>query len=139
MGLKPRLRAAYHATRYCVDLPGENLILRAQRRSPLLVNWLQQQRVMRWALFTAWNPRSIFSPRNRVRQRALQALLTQQGYRSYPARNIPLASAARTRWAEESLFVPGLSLYKSRRLARRFGQAAFLAGSRRGPARLVFC
>lgn len=139
MGLKHRLRAAYYATRYCVDLSGANLILHVQHHSPALRAWLAQQGLRRWALLTAWNPRSKYSPRNRARQQALQALLTQQGYRHYAARNIPLAAAARKRWTEESLFIPGLSLYKARRLARRFGQAGFLAGCRRGPVRLVFC
>ncbi|MGH8530904.1 MAG: DUF3293 domain-containing protein [Nevskiales bacterium] len=145
MGLKHRLSVAYRATRYCVELPGASLVLRVQRRAPTLRMWLAWQGLRRWALLTAWNPRSKYPPRllprgrNQARQQALQAVLKRQGYRSYAARNIPLAAAARKRWTEESLFVPGLSLYKARRLARHFGQVGFLAGCRSGLARLVFC
>ncbi len=90
---------------------------------------------------TAWNPlsRRLHRAKNEARQEILRSAIMWQGYRCYTARNIPIARNIRRVWTEESLFVPDLSAHQARRLARRFGQAAFLAGCGNGPARLVFC
>lgn len=139
MGLSPRrarLQQAYRATHYRVV--GLDLTLRADRRSAALDQWLRRHGIRCWVLLSAWNPHSCrFSrKRNRVRQRAMLAVLAGLGRRGIPARNEPLRAAAM--WTEESVFVPGLSLARGRSLARRFGQAALLAGRLAGPARLVF-
>ncbi len=130
------LRAAYRGTRYSITSPA--LTLRVRKYCPALDRWLRRLGVCEWALLTAWNPgsRRLSCKRNSVRQQRLRAALERMGYRSYPARNVPLGVARR--WTEESLFVPGLPLGPARNLARRFDQAALLAGRFGQPARLVF-
>lgn len=135
MGLS-RLRAAYRAT--CYRLVALGIVLRVDRRSPELDQWLRRRKLRRWAVLTAWNPRSrqLSRRRNQSQQNELLAVLAHRGYETLPACNIPRGAARR--WTEESVFVPGIPLTEARRLARRFAQNALLAGRNSRPARLVF-
>ncbi len=80
------LSRAYTATHYCIEAPGQTLLLRIGQRDPRLEAAVQAQGVKQASLLTAWNPRSdpLPEPENRARQARLERELAQAGWRCWP-------------------------------------------------------
>ncbi len=88
-----------------------------------------------WAFLTAWNPGSRPCDRlaNRRAQRALLQALAADGWSWRPA-----IGAGREGWHEPSLWIPGLPSSEAEKLARRFGQCAWVEAGPRGRACLRY-
>lgn len=137
MPTRTELEAAYRATTYRVFLPGGALDLRVDAAHPALAAWLAENGVQRWAILTAFNPRSEPRPEaeNRERQAALEVVLLEDGCEPFAGENVADDGA----WpAEESCFVPGIEAAAAVELAARFGQNAILCGGADGLPRLVW-
>jgi len=133
---RARLEQVYLDTVYRVSGPFCVLDLRIGVRSPALDRLLHRLGVRDWVFVTAWNPSSRAQPgwRNRARQarlaRALRGL-----HICLPGLGLPRDS----RWQpEHSLFAAPVSAGRARRLGRRFGQNAVVAGRRGQPPALLW-
>ncbi len=125
------LSAAYAATTYCVFLPGGPLELRLEQPEAALVRWLKAEGIAAWAILTAHNPSSERLPaeQNAERQSSLECKLLEQGYEPYVGEN----RADGGQWvAEETRFIPKISLSHAMVLARQFGQNALVYGGADG-------
>ncbi len=132
-----RLEAAYRATSYFVDGPAGRFAVRIGCPSPEADALAAAHEVAAWAYVTAYNPDSVAAPpeRNEARQRELEQVLTEMGYRFYRGEGV----GDDGRWPPEpSLLVPGVDEAAAAALGRRFGQAAVVFAERGGPARLVW-
>ncbi len=132
-----RREAAYRATSYFVDGPGGRFAVRIGRPSPEAHTLAEAHGAAVWTYITAYNPGSVEAPRerNEARQRELEQLLTEAGYRFYRGEG---AADDRGWPPEPSLFVPGMDEATATALGRRFGQAAVVFAERGGPARLLW-
>ncbi len=130
---------SYERTNYCFD-PGD--VTRIcftvgainRRRDALLA----RAGASRWAFITAWNPasRRLDDGDNARRQLQLATMLRAAGYMCLPGEGIDKDGT----WpAEASLFVMGISRRDARRVGRKFGQLAIVAGVAGRPAVLVRC
>ncbi|HVS37146.1 MAG TPA: DUF3293 domain-containing protein [Gemmataceae bacterium] len=129
--------AAYRATSYLVDGPVGRFPVRIGVSSPEADALTATHGTACWAYITAYNPGSVPAPaaRNAERQRRLERLLTDSGYRFYPGEG----RADDAGWpAEPSLFVVGMDETAAAALGRRFGQAAVVCGEQGRAARLVW-
>ncbi|MGE5385869.1 MAG: DUF3293 domain-containing protein [Betaproteobacteria bacterium] len=125
------LAAAYAATTYCVFLPQGPLELRLEQANAALVRWLKDEDITAWAILTAHNPRSerFSAAENAERQSSLECKLLEQGYEPYVGEN----RADNGQWgAEETCFIPKISLPQAIVLARQFGQNALVFGEADG-------
>jgi hypothetical protein len=132
------LKRAYCATCYGVRLPGGGVILRVGKSAPRLDRWLAGRRDSCWSLLTAWNPGGRLRPeaRNRACQNSLARLLSRHGAPFFPGMN----HAPSRHWpCEPTWFVPALDREAALRLARHFGQNAFLWGRMGKAVELVWC
>ncbi len=128
------LHSAYSAAHYRVfaDPP---FVLRAGERSPELDALLASHAADTWAFITAWNPGSVVhsDAENATRmgrlRRTLSGLTTYDGVGVDPAGEWP---------GEASVLVIGIPREEAVRVAAAFGQNAILAGTRGGPAELVW-
>jgi len=127
-----RFERAYLDTIYRVSGPSAVVDLRIGVRNPRLDRLLHRLGLRDWVFVTAWNPRSQVQPgwRNRVRQ--VRLALALRGICALPGVGLP----SDPRWQPEaSLFAAPVSAARARRLGRRFGQNAVVAGRRgRAPA-----
>lgn len=130
----PALLAAYRAAEYVVPVGGRVCRFRVDRPVPVpLGAWLDAEGPAGW--LTAFNPGSRQLPilenlnRHQALWRRLQAegLTASAGYAGDPAGIWP---------DETSLLVPAIGLARLNRLAREFGQLAFLWLEAGEPARL---
>ncbi len=129
------LEAAYRASSYFVDGPGGRFAVRIGRVSPEADALAGAPGG--WIYITAYNPASIPTPpeRNTERQRELERVLTEGGYRFYRGEG----RGDDGRWPPEpSVLVMGVDEAAAAALGRRFGQAAVVFGGRGQPARLVW-
>ena len=127
--------AAYRAALYEVRLPDQPLALQVDVHCEALQSWLGAQGHRCAALLTAHNPAS--QPRdaaaNARAQQQLQAAISRRGLSFHTGCNRDPRGA----WpAEDSLFVPDLSLEDAHTLARQFDQRAFLWCDDSGTPRL---
>lgn len=125
---RERLEAAYRATTYRVFLPAGCIELRPGQANPALERWLAESGVSEWAVLTACNPGSqaLTARENGERQARLECQLLEENFEPYAGEN----EADDGAWpAEETCFVPNISLAKTLELAGQFGQNAVLAGS----------
>jgi len=132
---RARLEAAYRATTYRIFLPSGCIELRPGQANPALEGWLVESGVGEWAILTACNPGSLAlaARENGERQARLECLLLEEGFEPYAGEN----EADDGAWpAEETCFVPNISLVQALDLAGQFGQNAVLAGSVGGVPRL---
>jgi hypothetical protein len=97
---------------------------------------LLEEVAVEWAFVTACNPRSVplADEENLTRMNALREMLVARGLRFYSG----VAVASDGNWRESSFLVLDLSEGDALRLAKRFGQNAFVAGRIAEPARLVW-
>ena len=137
MARTTELEAAYRATTYRVFLPGGGCDLRLGVASETLRCWLETAGVARFAILTAHNPGSedVDSEENVLRQAQLECALLELGYEPYAGENV----ADDDSWpAEESCFVPGISVAEALALGERYGQNAIICGGADGKAELVW-
>jgi|SRR5579871_4584553 len=131
------LERHYRRTTYRLWAPGA-VDVRIGRRAVRLDRLLRRYRRRSWLFITAYNPCSV--PRaadanERAQRRLRQAL---RGLRAVVFRGAGVPDVAG--WdAEPSWLALGVAMPAARRLARRYGQNAVVAGRLDGPARLVWC
>lgn len=138
----PSLDAAFRATSYCVALPGGEFELRIGRNEPALTRWLAAAGATCWGIVTAENPGAkridatdAGDADNAAQTEAMRRTLDEAGMRHYPTRHRADAGD----WPEErGFFILDASEAQLWQWARRFGQAAFVAGSATGAPRLVW-
>lgn len=129
-----RLLTAYRRTDYRVHLPsGGTTCLRVDEPLPAALHALVGSSP--WGFVTAWHPGSRPAPReaNRAAQRQLLAELLGE---PTTQRILGAVGVGAEGWREPSLFVIGTDIGVLERLARAFGQLAFLGGDGQGAARL---
>lgn len=133
-----RLRAAYETTAYRVDGGARGaIVIRCGERSDDLDALLVEAAADTWAFLTACNPRSVrLDPADNARRMdALRARVLALGLVHLPGAGVATAGD----WPPEpSLLVVGILEDAAVALARAFDQHAIVAGSRGGPARLVW-
>lgn len=132
-----QLAAAYRASLYRA---GEWSI-HIDQRHPALDAALADLGFRQWAFLTAVNPSScrLTDADNHGRMQALLQALKRCRQPFILGESIALAPARHGDWPPEAgVLLPGLALGRARRLARRFGQNALVAGVRGRRARLVW-
>jgi hypothetical protein len=125
VNLTEELLAAFRATHYLVDLPGQRIRLQVDAPSDALRTWLLAQGHFCAALLTAHNPaaRRRDAIANHAAQQQLRELLRQRGLEFLTGCNVD----PQQRWPpEDSVLVADLPLPQAQRLAAHFGQLAFL-------------
>lgn len=133
---RARFERAYLATTYRLFAGNERLDLRIGARAPALDRLLHASGMRNWAFVTACNPGSRPLPawRNRARQLRLRRSLAGMRLR-LPGLGVPDASG----WKPEpSVLVAPVPPGRARRIARRFGQNAVVAGRRGAAPALVW-
>lgn len=120
----PALLAAYRAAEYVV--PVGTRVCRFRVDCPVpepLATWLHERGPAGW--LTAFNPgsRSLAILDNLRRHEVLWQILQAEGFEAFPG----YASDPTGAWPDEtSLLVPGIPIERLHRLAREFGQIAYL-------------
>lgn len=117
----PDVLAAYFDSVYQVDCPRGTVSFRIGDRLPRALH-------RPFALVTAWNPRSRRLDRGRNARRQ-QCLLRELASR--PGRVLPARGYGEDGWHEESVAVFDIMLPAALRLARKYGQYAFVWGDGR--------
>jgi hypothetical protein len=134
----PELVAAYVATSYIVDTPGQRIALRVGQRNRVFERLLRGRRVRSWAFVSACNPASRRLPRwrNAARASLLARVTKRYGLRILPGEGL----ANDSDWGgEASLLILGITPVRALRLARQFGQYAVVVGRSGALARLEWC
>jgi hypothetical protein len=137
MAMTIELESAYRATTYRLFLPGGSCELRAGVASETLRCWLETAGVTTFSILTAHNPGSRLTDpdENTQRQAQLECDLLELGYEPYAGENV----ATDEDWpAEESCFVPGISVAEAMALGGRYGQNAIVCGGADGLPELVW-
>ncbi len=137
MDSDPALARAYRDAIYRIETPHGALDLAIGRHTPELDRLLEAAGAQCWAYVTAVNPASIRldDQDNARRMKRLDAELARRRWRWRPGESLdPLGQ-----WPPEpSRLLLDVALEDARDLARRFGQSAFVAGTRGEPARLYW-
>jgi hypothetical protein len=122
----------YRAASYSVDADGERIELRVDTHCPALDAVLRRRGADRWAMMTAYNPRSDVRPdaENEEAQRALEAALA--GFTLLPS----VGGSTDGRWSEPGVLAIGIDEALARDLMRRFAQNAYLVGRAGGVVEL---
>ena len=137
MAKTTELEAAYRATTYRVYLPGGFCDLRPGVASETLRCWLEAAGATCFAVLTAYNPASapLDDDENSSRQSQLECDLIETGYETYAGENV----SDDADWpAEESCFVPGITLAEAMTLGGKYGQNAVVCGGADGVPELVW-
>jgi hypothetical protein len=123
----------FRATSYRSELGA----LAVGERHPWLDEWLRAKGQRYWIWLTAENPAALqcAEAANKSARNELATLLTEL---QMPRLSV-VAQAAAGDWPEEAgELCAGLPLGKARRLGKKFGQLALLAGKYQGRARIVW-
>lgn len=130
---------AYRATLYRVQAPGRELSLRIDQFDEKLDRLLRESGVRQAALLTAWNPGSKPTLRsiNESQQQRLWAELRDAGYPCLAGINEPIDESTRDSWSEASVLALDIELDEARRVARKYGQLAFVWIDQHATPRLV--
>jgi hypothetical protein len=131
--------AAFRNTRYVVQLPDEEAVVRIDQPLPsTLRRWLQAVGRDSLSLLTADNPGAIQrSERDNIRER--DRLLRELDHLALPCLPTVHVAAPRSQWpAEYGWAVANLPLDKACQLARSCQQLAFVRASIDEPARLIW-
>ena len=137
MAKTTELEAAYRATTYRVCLPDGRCDLRPGVASETLRCWLETAGAACFAVLTAYNPASapLDDDENSSRQSQLECDLLEAGYETCAGENIADGAG----WpAEESCFVPGITLAEAMTLGGKYGQNAVVCGGADGVPELVW-
>ncbi|MFA7292712.1 MAG: DUF3293 domain-containing protein [Rhodocyclaceae bacterium] len=136
--IDPVLEAAYRATDYCVDVPGEGrVVLRIGVPSAPFDSALKAAGWQSWAILAAVNPWSqpCTEAENAARHQALLAAVAISGWSTWPGVNL----AADGNWPPEpALCLLDIPLSEALRLAEGFQQNAFVAPDGHGLPSLVW-
>jgi hypothetical protein len=127
------IHQAFLETRYIVHLD-KDVILRIGGEGLELISRIPNLRS--WAFLTAWNPLpDILSlSENQQRQARMEEALRSLGYRIHPG----LGVSADGQWSEASCLIEDISLDAAQEMAARFGQLAFVFGTREMGNELVY-
>jgi hypothetical protein len=128
---------AYCRTSYRADTDSGSFVLRVGRRHPEFDGWLRSGGYDRWALLTAWNPRStVLTPeQNAARHARLIARIDDLKLPRFPSQGLGDDPA----WPpEEGLLIVGIDSRQALALAAEFEQHAIVAGRGGEPAELQF-
>lgn len=134
--ITPQKLEAYRSTAYAVDdSPAGPFAIRIGTNSTEADEACRDLSAESWAYVTAWNPRSERLPaaENIELFKRLVSNLDGRSLKWFPGRGV----SADDRWAEESVFVPGLSRAEAVRLGQQFEQYAVVYGALGQPAELV--
>ena len=137
MKLTEELIAAFRATRYEVQLPGQRAQLQVDTASETLRHWMKAQGHSCAALLTAHNPeaRHRDAKVNHAAQQRLHGLLRERGLVFHTGCNVD----PQQHWpAEDSVLVADLPLQQALMLAAQFGQLAILWCDTSGVPQLHF-
>lgn len=128
--LSETLLAAYRRTSYTARAPAGMLRLRIGEANPALDALLIARACRSWAYLTACNPnsRELCAAENRLRQQALEAQLSAEGFDFHRGAGVPDPEHDPDWVPEASVLVPCLCFADAARLARQYGQLAFVAG-----------
>lgn len=130
MTISDELLVAYRRTRYTAETPAGTLTLYIGEANPALDELLIAHDCRDWAYLTACNPgsRMLSAADNRGRQQALEAQLSARGVTVYRGAGIPDPEHDPHWSPETSVLVLGIDPVAAARLARKYGQLAFVAG-----------
>lgn len=130
MRLSEALLTAYRRTSYTAHTPAGTLTLRIDDPNPALDEWLTAHGVRDWAYLTACNPGSceLSESDNRHRQQALETQLVAEGFAFHRGAGVPDPEHDPGWLPEASVLVLGIDPENAARLARQYGQLAFVAG-----------
>lgn len=130
MRLPEALLAAYRRTSYTAYTPTGTLTLRIDEPNPALDAWLVARGVRDWAYLTACNPgsRALSETDNRDRRQALEGQLVAEGFAFHGGAGVPDPDHDPDWLPEASVLVLGIDPENAARLARQYGQLAFVAG-----------
>jgi hypothetical protein len=131
------LEQAYLRTRYVVDHPGGEIVLRVGRCSTRLDALLREAQCDTWAFVSACNPasRRLGVEENAARHAALLAQVKTLGRPFFAARG----EADDGDWCEPSVLVVGMAEAGAVALGRAFGQNAVVVGRAGAAAELRCC
>src|SRR5687767_7641838 len=113
------LKRAYIETSYYVRIDGRSLVIRIGKMTDELRAALKAHRCRGFAFITAWNPgsRKLSRRENDLRHGALVRALKKKRLRVY----VGWGRGADGKWAEKSVFVPGMRLRDAVAIGSRFG------------------
>jgi hypothetical protein len=131
------LEQAYLRTRYVVDHPCGEIVLRIGRRSARLDALLCEAHCDSWAFVSACNPasRRLSAAENAARHAALLAQVKGLGKPVFSGRG----EADDGDWCEPSILVVGMAEAGAVALGRAFGQNAVVVGRAGAAAELRWC
>ena len=120
------LDLAYRQTRYIVESPSAEFVLKVEELNAAVDSLLKDYRADSCAFITAWNPSSqrLTKTVNEQRQRDLIAEVLRRGYTLLPGRGV----GADPNWIPEpSILIIGISGTEAEELGAHFGQLAIIA------------
>ncbi len=123
--MTPELRESFLNTRYALQLPTGGVNLAVDQHCPQLNELLRTAGCDSAVWLTAFNPGSRLhtDAQNHAAQAILEARLLRGGYTLFPGIAVDPAGE----WPPEpSLLAPGVPITDAMRIARDFGQLAFL-------------
>lgn len=132
------LRNAYLATTYRCRAPRGGIDIRIGQSHVRLDSLLREHASRSWCFITACNPQSkrLGSVENRLRNSELRQEIDSRGWIVFEGEGIGDSGD----WpAEPSFLVLGIGRREAIGLARRFDQAAIVAGEAGKPAELILC
>ena len=137
MATDPELEHAYRHTTYAAETPVGRVSIRIGKACAVLDDLLDLLGRRRWAVVTAWNPRSQPSPREENDRRQAELLTVVAQLPHYLATNEPDDGDAA--FQEESVLIVGIDAEAATELGRRFEQNAVVVGEVGASARLAWC
>jgi len=135
---KPELVQAYKRTKFIVDFPNGQAIIRDGECSDVVDNILSECAASAGTFITAHNPRSqrLSDSDNCNRHHSLVADIEDRGFRYFTGRGIGTDEG----WpAEESLFVVGTTRDQATALGAKYGQFAIVWVEIGRAAEIVLC
>jgi len=133
----PELLDAYKRTKFIVDQPDGEIIIRHGRRNHDIDKMLSKHAVRSGTFITAHNPhpQRLSDDENHNRHLSLIADIEKQGFPYFTGRGIGADN-----WpAEESLFVLGMNRDPASMLGRKYGQLAIVWVETGRAAEVVLC
>ena len=132
-----KLALAYRDARYVVHTGRDRLCFAIGRADAIADAGMRRAGCRtHWCLITPCNPGSRRLParQNERRLALMRAIVQRHGWRMLPAYN----AAADGRWAEPGLCLLDRPLLQAQRIARRFGQSAWVLGQLGAAPQLVW-
>ena len=133
----PELLEAYRRTKFIVDQPDGETIIRHGECNRDIDKMLSEHTIRSGTFITAYNPHSqrLSDDENHNRNLALIADIEKQGFPYFKGRGV----GAKDWPAEESLFVLGVTRDLASMLGRKYGQLAIVWVEAGRAAEIVLC